>query len=309
MVSICIPTYNNLKLFRQCLDSVLTQDYKNFEIIVSDDSTNTEIGTYIEDLGLANLIYSRNTPSLGMPANWNKAIRMASGKYIKILHHDDHFTKPDSLKKFVASLENNPKASFSFCFSTIHFKKDDELFIHKQTRTQIGRLEKDPRFLFFRNVIGAPSATFFRNDIALRFNEEYRWLVDVEFYIRYLKIHGDFVSIPEPLITVADGEPGQVTREVADNRNLVISEHLRLFGSLYNAEGDPNAILFFQELFVRFEILTFEQLKSDFSVPDKLNEFFSRVFADLSRNKFWKTIKKRILTSRYNKQIFKMERF
>jgi len=229
---------------------------------------------------------------------------------VKMMHHDDYFTDKDSLLKFVLAQEKNPEAAFVFSYTNIHFSKQGDYFIHQQSRNQINRLERDPDFLFFRNIIGAPSATFFRNDPAIRFNPGFKWLVDVEFYIRYLKTHKNFVVIREPLVTVVDGSEGQISQDVADKKQIVVSEHLNLFSSLYSEKlNTKKASLFFQELFVRFEILTFVQLEQQFNVPDKIAPFLKYAFKNLTRNSFIKAIKKRLLTSRYNKQIFKIERF
>ncbi len=310
LVSICIPAYNNLKLFKRCLDSVLTQNSKDYEIIVSDDSTNKEIADYIKQLNLKNLVYFHNSPGLGSPENWNNTLSHASGKYIKILHHDDYFTDGNSLRKFVDTLEKNPKSGLAFSYSRIHFKKQDEFFIHKQTRTQVKRLEKEPEFLFFRNVIGAPSATFFRNDKDLLFNTEYKWLVDVEFYIRYLRKYPKFTLISEPLVTVVDGEDDQVSQTASTDKMLVMNENLNLFSILYPAKlNAKKAGFFFQELFVQFEIRSFEQLNSEFKIPANLVSFLNMTFEDLSKGKLVKALKKRLLTSRYNKKLFKIERF
>jgi len=310
MVSICIPAYNNLKLFKRCLDSVLAQDFKDYEIIVSDDSSHNEIEDYIKKQDLKNLCYFHNSPGLGSPENWNNALRHAKRKYIKILHHDDYFTGTNALGKFVGALENNPQAYFAFCYSRIHFKKEDKFFIHKQTRTQLKRLETNPEFLFFRNVIGAPSATFFRNKGGIFFDPAYKWLVDVQFYIRYLGKYRKFVSIPEPLVTVVDGEQEQISQKAASDRNLVIPENLELFSTIFPGRLNlKKAGLFFQELFVQFEITSFEQLSKEFKIPSDLVFFLQTALEDLSKGKLIKAIRKRLLTSRYNKKIFKIERF
>ena len=46
-VSICIPTYNQLKYLEKCISSILMQEYTDYEIIVSDDSTNNDVEVFI----------------------------------------------------------------------------------------------------------------------------------------------------------------------------------------------------------------------------------------------------------------------
>jgi len=310
LVSICIPCYNHPKILKRCLDSLTIQTFTDYEVIISDDSDNDEIKHLLTGYKFQSLRYLKNEKALGSPENWNNALRQATGKYVKILHHDDYFTGANSLGKFVDCMEKNPGAAFCFSYTNIYFKRQDEYFLYKQTPSQLNRLRVDPEFLFFRNVIGAPSVTFFRNEPALLFNKDYKWLVDVEFYIRYLKKLKTFVSIAEPLVTIVDGEEGQITQDVSKDKKMVISEHLSLFSLLYTERlNTEKALLYFQELFVQFGIVNYDQLNKEFETPHNLEVFLKKVFTDMQKNKILKAIKKRLLTSRYNKRIFQIERF
>lgn len=310
-ISICIPAYNNASSLKRCLDSVFEQTFRDFEVIVSDDSTHSEVQQLVERYQHdPRLHYHRNPQPLGSPANWNHAMQLAAGNYIKILHHDDCFTSSDSLQQFAGVLEAHPEVSFFFCQSQIHFKASGDFFLHRPTRRQLKRLQADPAFLFFRNVIGAPSATCFKNDRVTYFDESFKWLVDVEFYLRYLALHPGCVYIAKHLVTVTDGEAGQITRQVADNPGVVIPEHLRLFAQRYNAlRNTPKSRLFFGELFERFGFASEQQLRSSHAIPSQLDTFVANTFHDLPQKRWLKKIKKRWLTSRYNKRIFKRERF
>ncbi|MBA3665080.1 MAG: glycosyltransferase family 2 protein [Bacteroidetes bacterium] len=308
-VSVCIPTYNNLDLFKRCLASVLIQDFKDYEIIISDDSTNDLIEDYIKTLHLPNCFYVHNAAPFGSPGNWNNVMNMATGKYVKILHHDDYFTDKFSLGKFIHALETSGK-TFAFSYTKIVYRIDNSTFIHKQTTRQIKRIKKQPEFLFFRNVIGAPSAVCFKNDKTTLFNTEYKWLVDVEFYLSYFKKNPGFVVIPEPLVSVVAGEEGQITQSVSKDPAVVIAENLSLF-SVVHASGynTRKSSLFFQELFVEYGIESFAQLSSEYKIPGNIRHLMEGVFVAVKKNKGLKKFIKRILTSRYNKRFFQMERF
>ena len=39
-VSICIPTYNRYELLLQCLESIMSQEYKNYEVIISNNNSS-----------------------------------------------------------------------------------------------------------------------------------------------------------------------------------------------------------------------------------------------------------------------------
>lgn len=311
LISICIPAYNNARSLKICLDSVFRQTYRDYEVVISDDSTTQEVEQLVRSFSKdTRLRYQRNESPLGSPANWNQTLQMARGVYIKMIHHDDYFTAPGSLQQFVDAILEHPSVHFFFCQTKIHFKKEDSYYTHRQTSGQLRRIKQEPTFLFFRNVIGAPSATCFKKDPHLLFDTRYKWLVDVEYYLRYLDHHPGFVAIERDLVTVTDGEEGQITQSVADDRQLVLTENLRLFSRIYSESLDrPRAWLFFQELFGRFGIENEKALRLEIEVPEELRQFLEHTFEDFPKRRWLKKIKKRWLTSRYNKLIFQRERF
>lgn len=310
LVSICIPAYKQPLLLKKAIESVLMQLYTNYEIIISDDTPDDSVKKIIEDFNEPKISYFKNEKPLGSPDNWNNAIKQAKGDLIKVLHHDDYFTNKDSLQKFVSALEADPKTGFAFSYSDIYFKRTNEHYLHKQSNAQLKRLKAEAEFLFFRNCIGAPSAVIFKKDETITFNKNYKWLVDVEFYIHYLKKHKNFICIPEGLVTVVDGGEDQITQEVSRNKELVLKENLNLFSAIYSDKSNTKkSLLFFQELFVQFGINNYEELRSEVEIPKNIDNFIKEVFIDLPKNSLLKKFKKRLLTSRYNKRIFKIERF
>ena len=86
IVSICIPAYKRADFLERCLDSILQQSFQQYEIVITDDSPTDELKSLSgKD---ERIVYVKNEQPLGSPANWNKAISLARGKYIKIMHHD-----------------------------------------------------------------------------------------------------------------------------------------------------------------------------------------------------------------------------
>ena len=183
LVSICIPTYKQTKYLKLCLDSILAQSFKDYEVIISDDTSDDSVKDFVSTYKIQNLSYFKNVPAIGTPGNWNAAIAKAKSKYIKVMHHDDYFLKPDSLQKFVAAAEKN-NSNFVFCNTEVWHTSDNSRRISGPNSIQLERIKKDPSFLFFRNKIGAPSATLFLRNGSV-FDENLKWLVDVDFYISY----------------------------------------------------------------------------------------------------------------------------
>ena len=113
LVSVIIPTFNRPKYFQEALESALNQTYRNFEIVVSDDSTDNEteklIQPYLEKYPC--IKYFRNK---GFTAhdNWNflRKYNNPDAEYVNWLMDDDLFY-PTKIEKMVEIYRNNPDVS------------------------------------------------------------------------------------------------------------------------------------------------------------------------------------------------------
>ena len=64
-ISICIPAYNNAEEVRRLLDSIFKQTFQDWEIILTDDSTNEEISVLVKETAQDRLHYIHNEKPLG----------------------------------------------------------------------------------------------------------------------------------------------------------------------------------------------------------------------------------------------------
>jgi len=233
-VSICIPAYNQLDFLKKNLDSIVIQNYSDYEVVITDDTVDNSVKDLISNYSSFfgdKLKYSKNPIRLGTPENWNEAVRRSSGAFIKILHHDDAFSGKDSLYKFVCLLENNPQIDFAFSAT---FVNSDE-HVHTISSEEMEFLKKNPLHLIVNNLIGAPSTTIFRNLSNIFFDQNLKWLVDTEFYLRYLKRNNfSFIYSSDILITTCSGESHQVTDECIDDRVVLVYEHLYVLQTFYS---------------------------------------------------------------------------
>ena len=118
-ISICIPAYKHVDFLERLLDSILTQTYTDYEIVITDDSPDNSVAEIVERFKTkAEIRYFKNVQPLGTPENWNEAIRKANGQWIKIMHNDDWFARKDSLQIFYNNIQQHPGGGiFLFCFS------------------------------------------------------------------------------------------------------------------------------------------------------------------------------------------------
>src|SRR5690606_10656805 len=102
LISICIPAYKNEEYVKRLLDSISVQTFRDFEVIVTDDSRSTALQILCDSFrNRFPITYYANEAQLNTPGNWNRAISYAKGEWVKLMHDDDWFTGADSLQKFV----------------------------------------------------------------------------------------------------------------------------------------------------------------------------------------------------------------
>jgi glycosyltransferase involved in cell wall biosynthesis len=130
MVSICVPTYNRPHLISQLLDSIFAQSYKNFEIIITDNSDNSETKELLlSQYKSQKIIYIKNEKNLGMDGNTLRALSYASGEFFTFTPDDDVWIDSDKLAKQIKLLYEFPE--IPICFSNvIHINHNGS--IHKQ---------------------------------------------------------------------------------------------------------------------------------------------------------------------------------
>ncbi|MFA0568294.1 glycosyltransferase family 2 protein [Vibrio gallaecicus] len=113
-VSIIMPSYNSAATIGKSIESVLEQSYKDWELIISDDCSNDDIVSVVkvyQDQGY-DIKLLRNDDNLGSGPTRNRAISIASGKYIAFLDSDDLWL-PNKLSIQITYMKENDIA-FSF---------------------------------------------------------------------------------------------------------------------------------------------------------------------------------------------------
>ena len=114
-VSVCLLTYNHEDLIAAVLESILTQTYPDFELIVSDDCSTDATWELIQSIGRKDprVRPVRTTRNLGMAGNANFAAGLAAGEYIALLHHDD-IVSPTLIEKWLEVAGESNKVGFVF---------------------------------------------------------------------------------------------------------------------------------------------------------------------------------------------------
>lgn len=255
-VSICIPTYRQVDYLRETLRSVQEQDFVDYELIISDDTPDDTVQQLVASFCFDDrLRYYRNTVALGSPENWNAAVRYAQGDYIKIMHHDDSFSHPGALGIFVRLLDEQPEADFAFSASSAESSTGGKSTYNCPSMAQVNDIIKTPEKLFLINIIGAPSATIYRNKLCIEYDCNLQWLVDVDFYIRVLLRNSYIAYTSECLIATTTNASHQVTEICKNNAAIELFENLYLYQKIaLKIYGDPSCKYLWFRLFEKYQV-------------------------------------------------------
>ena len=228
LISICIPAYKGVHTLRRLLDSIAIQTYKRFEVVVTDDSPDREV-EYLCNLYQArfDLRYFKNIVQLGTPENWNEGVRRAKGEWIKIMHDDDWFVSDHSLMQFVDAIEASPGSNFIFSgYTNVSSQISKTILLPPRKRMFLNPSSQ----LLSENVIGPPSVTLYHNLTGLGYDRNLKWLVDIDFYIQYLKENQSYY-INASLIAIGISDQ-QVTNTSFRVATVEIPEHFYVLSKL-----------------------------------------------------------------------------
>jgi len=123
LVSVIIPCWNDGQYIHNALDSILSQTYKEIEVIVINDGSDDE-----ETLKILNNIYTPKTTVYhkkngGLASARNYGIKKCSGEYILTLDADDMFA-PDFLEKGLSILKADPGIGMVTSYTKKYRKKN-----------------------------------------------------------------------------------------------------------------------------------------------------------------------------------------
>jgi glycosyltransferase involved in cell wall biosynthesis len=115
LVTIGLPTYNGARYLARSLDSLLAQDYPNFELVISDNGSSDDTERVARDYAerFERIRYFRQESNVGAAANFNKTLGLAGGPYF-MWASDHDLWDPAFVSRCVAALEADPAAVLAY---------------------------------------------------------------------------------------------------------------------------------------------------------------------------------------------------
>lgn len=215
MVSVIVPNYCHEPYLKERLDSILSQTYEDFELIILDDCSNDRSRDVIEQYSsnphVSHIVYNeKNSGSTFI--QWERGFELARGRYIWIAESDD-VARPTFLEECVRALdESRDGKSPVLAFTDCEYIDSHGKFLHatRLSRELAGRRRGGvtrfgSRFfltqrLMYQNYILNASMAVFRKDAIPKEREyaSYRYVGDWLFWLG-VTMNGDVAYIDKPL--------------------------------------------------------------------------------------------------------------
>ena len=239
-ISVCIPTYNGSRYLEACLDSVLSQTYKNIEILVVDDGSTDNTVEILEryERNDQRVRLVRNNHNLGLVGNWNRCVELAKSEWIKFAFQDD-LLREDCLERMLAATTR----PIVFCRREFLFEDgidEETIQIYKELpyiTDLFGNLnEVAPEIVWNivlrmqKNFFGEPTSVLIHQSLFKRFgmfNPNLAQLCDLEYWIR-VSTNTGFSYVDEPLATFRC----HASSTSAVNRDPLREERVSVFDDL-----------------------------------------------------------------------------
>lgn len=208
-ISFAIPYYRGLGYLREAIDSVIAQNFDDWDLVVVDDRGPEPAGDLVASYADPRLRYVCNEVNLGLGGNWNECVRLSRAPLVTVLHCDDRLL-PDYARTVVAAADAHPDVAAVF---TDAFNIDAEgsrtLTLADRVKNRLPRPSHDHRVrgdvdlagLLYGNYIICPSLCLRRSVVgSAPFRTDLRFVPDWEFTTRLLLEGQSLYGVRTPLI-------------------------------------------------------------------------------------------------------------
>jgi glycosyltransferase involved in cell wall biosynthesis len=185
-VSVCIPTYNTARYLPTAIESVLRQDFSDFELVICDDASTDNTSEIVHSYDDSRIRYVRTAGKSGQSGIFNRCHQEARGELVTILHADDYFL-PGFLSDRVRRFESS--STYDFVFGAVQ-----TVDVGGSRVSVGGRWNEDRTFakgellepMLHGCILCPPSLMIRRSCLEMvgPFNKDYTWGPDWEWDLR-----------------------------------------------------------------------------------------------------------------------------
>lgn len=240
-VSVCLPAYRSEQFIGEAVASVLGQSFLDWELVIVDDASPDRTRAVIERFADDRIRVFRNDQNLGATANWNRALGLARGRFVKILCGDDVLA-PDCLREQVDIFDRHPEVALVAGRRDI-VDEDGHVLVAARGLSNLlgvvdGRQAIRSTVRSGTNIFGEPAAVLLRGEIVAvcgAFSGQRPYVIDLDYWCRILG-HGPLYALDR---TVASFRVALSSWSVALARKQA-TQTIDLFAELRNRH--PEAV-------------------------------------------------------------------
>ncbi len=197
-----MATYNRAGFIAPAIESIRTQSFKDWELIISDDGSvdaTPEVVKKWQKRALpagrqARIVYTRSETNQGISKNYNRGLRLAKGEYVAMIDDDDPWSDDKKLEKQIKFLDSHP--DYVGCGGGVIVVNEKSKELYRYLKPE--RDEEIKKYMLFSNPM-ANSTTVFRKAAGEKvgwYDETTRYSGDRDFWLK-MGLIGKLYNFPE----------------------------------------------------------------------------------------------------------------
>ena len=225
MVSIIVPIYNAEQYLRRCVDSILNQEYTDYELLLVNDGSTDASGDICEEYGDQDprviVIQKENT---GVSDSRNRALDRARGKYLQFLDSDDWIT-PDATRLFVrAAEEYGCDMVISDFYRVVGERLSPKGDIEEEgvlTREEFAaHMMENPADYYYGVLWNKLYRRYLVNRFGIRMDAEISWCEDFMFNLEYVRYAETFYALRTPVYYYVKTKGSLVNQKISITKTV-----------------------------------------------------------------------------------------
>lgn len=212
-----LPVYNGERFLAETLDSLLSQTYEDWVLVVADNASTDRTGEIVQDYAARDrrIEYLRHPTNIGVLENFNDVFRRAGTEYFR-WHAADDLSLPTYTARCVDVLDSDPTVAVAYC-KTMDIDQDGRELGPYEDGVHTPQPSPRQRFLQVMAKLRRCNATFglMRSSMVERTRLLQPFLSSDLCFMAELALHGKFIEVPERLFCrrYHDGASSAMTEE------------------------------------------------------------------------------------------------
>ena len=256
MISVLMPAYNAASYIRPAIDSILSQDYRNFELLIADDCSTDNTRAIIDSYSDDRIKTYHNAENLRKPLTVQKLFIFSTGDLVTI-HDADDVSLPERFGEIVNVFKTQP--DIYMCGHSIEriSERGEPLGLY---RMKVSNYEEIKRQMSSENTDGDPSM-FIRREVLENLGEIFRPFfmnnMDYDLALRIIEKYRT-TNLPQ-VLSYYRNVPNSISKGILNHKKLITQDITR-----YLANERRNGGL---DALQRNDLDTLKRIEEEFSAP------------------------------------------